>query len=125
MKNRHEVRGEETAIFLNYKGQMLETIIDTEDLEKVMQMPNEWYAVYDKNIKGYYVYGWWKTTIYIHRLIMNTPKNLVVDHINHNTLYNRKHKMRNVTKTENSQNMLKENIYESMIIKRARYKKPA
>jgi peptidyl-prolyl cis-trans isomerase D len=54
MKNKYEIRGEETAIFLDYKGETLETIIDTEDLEKVKECPNKWCAVYDKNVKDYY-----------------------------------------------------------------------
>ncbi len=42
--------------------------------------------------------------IKIHRLIMNAPKGLVVDHINHNRLDNRRVNMRLCTITQNLQN---------------------
>lgn len=40
----------------------------------------------------------------IHRHILNPPKNKQVDHINHNTLDNRKCNLRLVTRSENQQN---------------------
>jgi hypothetical protein len=112
MKNKYEIRGEETVIFLNYKGQTLETVIDTEDLEKAMKFPNTWHASYDKYAKTYYVAGaetvngmpvYWR----LHRTIMDTPVGLVVDHRNHDGLFNRKTNLRNVTTQENSKNMNK------------------
>ena len=42
---------------------------------------------------------------YLHRLIMGNPKGLVIDHINHNTLDNRKCNLRAVTPAENYYNM--------------------
>lgn len=42
--------------------------------------------------------------LYLHRLIMKCPKNLVVDHINGNPLDNRKKNLRICTRLENSKN---------------------
>lgn len=39
--------------------------------------------------------------IYMHRVIMNCPKGMEVDHGNHKTLDNRKCNLENVTKQEN------------------------
>lgn len=45
-----------------------------------------------------------KKNVYMHRLIMSPPKNMVIDHINGNTLDNRKSNLRIVTKRQNGQN---------------------
>jgi hypothetical protein len=109
MKNNYEVRGEETAVFLNYKGRKLEAIIDTEDLAMVEAYTGTWtvaatnesctYAVmYIKNKKGKY------EAVLMHRVIMNAAKGKVIDHINHNGLVNKKINLRECKNSENLQN---------------------
>lgn len=54
---------------------------------------------------GGYVSTWVKgKTVYMHRLIMDVPNDFVVDHINGNTLDNRKENLRVCTKKENLRN---------------------
>jgi hypothetical protein len=107
MKNKYEIRGEVTAIFLN-NG--LETIISTDKLPIVRELPGTWYAWWNNHVKNYYCRMDIKskdgkqTTIYLHRLISNNPKGMFVDHIDNNTLNNTDGNLRIVTNSENQQN---------------------
>lgn len=84
------------------------TIIDTEDLPLVSSF--KWY----KDSMGYS-----RTTIpssngdkiYLHRLLMNSPKNMLIDHINHNKLDNRKSNLRIVTQRGNLQNLRNHGLF--------------
>ena len=76
-------------------------IVDPEDYDKLSQFkwtaaksPNTFYAV--RSVRG--------RQIRMHRLITNAPKGLVVDHINHNGLDNRKQNLRLCTRSENARN---------------------
>lgn len=84
--------------------------IDDEDYCKVAN--RKWVAV--KNRKNWYAYRWskggikYRHKIWMHRLIMNTPNNMIVDHIDHNGLNNQKHNLRNCV---HAQNMLNKNSF--------------
>lgn len=75
-------------------------LIDIEDVDIIKEF--KW------TLQNGYAVAWIKTNskskILIHRLITNCPKEMVVDHINHNTLDNRKSNLKICTQFENMQN---------------------
>lgn len=73
-------------------------LVDQEDYEKLSQ--HKWYYRND----GYVAKKDKKDTVYLHRFIMNTPKSMHTDHVNHNRLDNRKENLRICTREENMQN---------------------
>lgn len=84
-------------------------LIDLDDVDKVKKF--KWFLNFDKTINNFYIKAWERdktdTTrklIKLHRYLTNCPENLVVDHINRNTLDNRKCNLRCVTIIENNNN---------------------
>jgi len=84
-----------------------DVLIDDEDFERVNNI--RWYANKAKD-KIYFCkrYGRYGTKafrrLYLHRLIVNAPKNKIVDHHNRNTLDNRKCNLRVCSYAENNRN---------------------
>lgn len=83
------------------RGQIV--IIDAEDYERVSKL--KWWADHygyavarSKMVKGKF------ESYRMHRLILNAPKGMEVDHINGNKLDNRKSNLRLATKAENGRN---------------------
>jgi HNH endonuclease len=109
MKNKYFVSGDFAVIeitnALTFKK--FYTIIDREDLEKVKQNAYRVNLTMNETTYAVYTCQTTRTSKRLHRLIMNTPKGLVVDHINHNGLDNRKENLRNCTLAENNQNKRK------------------
>lgn len=112
LKNKFRTRGETTIIYLQQRdGTLLKTLIDTKDLDLVQNFKGKWFAKKSKIFDSYYVLGNIKrndkyTTLLLHRCIMDAPEGFDVDHINHNTLDNRRCNLRVVTHAENHQNRL-------------------
>ena len=108
MKNHYEIKGEITEITLNRRnGDKLKTIVSTSDLEKLMKLNNTWFSHWNDGGRTYYVYGnipGTKKKIRMHRYLLDAPDNMVVDHINHDTLDNARENLRIVTSLVNSQN---------------------
>ena len=105
-QNNYTVFGQHTIMELNSKKYC---IIDTEDYDLVKDY--NWCVA---NIKSLYVQTnivdkltKKRTTLKLHRLIMNPPKEFVIDHINHNTLDNTKSNLRVCTHKENLENVNK------------------
>ena len=72
------------------------------DLEDVPFIDHKFFVVFSNKNKTYCLQDYHGKKL--HRLITNCPKDLVVDHINHNPLDNRKSNLRICTRKENNQN---------------------
>jgi len=113
--NKYIVEGNITKIILNRrKGKDLVTVIDTEDLQKLIEYNHTWYASYHDKVKGYYAH----TTISLGKIngknkygaislqvFLANPeqdKKIRVDHQNYKTLDNRKKNLRTSLHEENS-----------------------
>jgi hypothetical protein len=85
-------------------------IVDPEDYDRLARY--KWYAA-KNNHTFYAVRSSWlklekkKIKIKMHRVIMNAPAGLIVDHINHNGLDNRKANLRLATPAQNARNSLR------------------
>lgn len=86
---------------------ILKTKIDIEDIDKIKN--HHWFSKYDSHTKGFYIRSWGvpknEKMIGLHRLIMDCQKGMIVDHLNHNPLDNRKSNLRICTIQENNQNL--------------------
>lgn len=78
------------------------TIIDVEDLDKLESY--KWHSDKHGYVKRTQNKNGVRKKVFLHRLIMNAPKGLMVDHINHNPLDNRKCNLRLVNNKENQYN---------------------
>lgn len=86
-----------------YGGQVIATtIVDLSDLDRVLAV-GRWTPIYLGKARQMYVYNH-PSKILLHRFVMDAPKGVVVDHINHDPLDNRKVNLRLCSTTENNQN---------------------
>lgn len=106
-----KIEGEVTTIFCYSKGQLYESYIDTEDLPKLAigvaisivnkGSKNGADALYCRlGCPAKHKDGVRGETI--HRIVMGRPAGMVVDHINHNSLDNRKCNLRIISHEENT-----------------------
>lgn len=120
MKNKYEVRGPVTVIFLPLEGGgYAETLIDTEDLGKVKAFKGTYYR-FEHQITGNFLTKGthWEsrkvsqsgkaTQILLHRIILDNPRDKNVAHIGPNTLDNRKANLIKVKKTKFVQRAIRE-----------------
>lgn len=116
MQNRFIFKEDNVIIVLSRrKKEDIQTIIDFEGYETIKDLDYVWVPSYDPKLDGYYVKGQKYIGLYpngnpkykycyLHRLIVNAPKGKYVDHINHDTLDNRKINLRIVEGNKNSSN---------------------
>jgi hypothetical protein len=87
-------------------------IVDDEDYDDLVK--HNWNAAWASTNNSFYVVRQRRKidpsgpdAVRMHRIIMNAPKGMVVDHINHDTLDNRKVNLRVCTTAQNSMNKVK------------------
>lgn len=113
--NKYKICEEYTIIYLEKRnGEIIETIIDTEDLEKLAKQDLSWNAAYDPKMGQYYaqstehlgmIDGKQKAkTKQLAREIMDAKEGEYVDHKDHNILNNRKYNLRIAKGAENTKN---------------------
>lgn len=105
MKNNYRIYGDLTVISIKYKDQFVYTMIDTVDLRRVASIRGTWFARNAGNGKFYIFASVKGKTVHLHRFITGAPKGLVVDHIDGDSLNNRRRtNLRLATHGENMQN---------------------
>lgn len=100
-RNEYHIAGNTVYVLLKKTDKYM--ICDLEDWEKYKDltwMLVEGYACSNKNIDN-------PKRLKFHRLVMNPPKDMEIDHINHNTLDNRKENLRIVSHVVNMANRKK------------------
>lgn len=81
MKNKFEIRGDITIIFLNTNKGIYETKISTSKLAKAQEYPNTWRVHWGKYGKHYVDGKVGKETYFLHRFLTDAPDDMVVDHL--------------------------------------------
>jgi|SRR6185436_7449146 len=97
-----EIRDGFAVVFLKRQCEklILECLIDISDLSRVLSNGSRWHAQWNPCTKSFYAIGrpspTEKSMLGMHRLIMGFPAGMDIDHINHNTLDNRRTNLRSV-----------------------------
>ena len=91
-------------ILIKYKNEIIIGLIDIDDIEKVQKL--KWkYNKKTNTLSSYERFNRQnRKRFLLHRYIMDCPDDMVIDHINHNRLDNRKCNLRICTQSENMQN---------------------
>lgn len=112
MKNKFVINEDIVEIYIEASIGLQKAIIDLEDLSKVNSIKGSWYLIVRKgkieSVLTKVQIKKQRKKVAIHRLIMNCPKNMVVDHIDGNVLNNKKSNLRIVTQNENATNLAME-----------------
>jgi len=101
-------------------------IVDPDDYPGLSKC--KWYAAKNKGT-FYAVRSWWskvdkkKIKLKMHRVIIDVPYGLVVDHINHNGLDNRKANLRLATFAQNARNSVRSKSSASSVFRGVYYNK--
>lgn len=119
IKNRYKIIDDCTTIIYlkNRNGDIFESCLDTEDLNKLSAYNYSFYPNWDAAVQNYYArattylgkgengkykYG----AVFIHRIVTGVEDGYYVDHIDHNTLNNKKENLKITDMEVNTKNRL-------------------
>jgi hypothetical protein len=77
------------------------TLVDDEDYDLISRW--KWH-VFKNNLNYYARTNIFQIKVYVHQMLMNCPKNMEIDHIDHNGLNNQRSNLRIVTHSQNGMN---------------------
>ena len=127
IKNRCSKVGNVVGIHVTQRNETKHVVLmDLEDFERINDLRNFTVCVqFDKGTNSFYAFYHDENnkSKKLHRLIMSTPKGLMVDHINHQTLDNRRCNLRNVTTRENLSNQKRKSEMSSRYVGVSWYKR--
>jgi DUF971 family protein len=112
-KNRYKIVDDYIVVYLDRRdGTVLETLIDLDDFDKVLNYEFKWFAKYNLNTDSYYVYSTiykytpegkkFNSTVKLNKYVLDYTGNKEIDHKNHDTLDNRKFNLRVSEYADNS-----------------------
>lgn len=108
MKNEYRIEGDSAFIIMNTpKHGIVETAVSVEDLPRLIPFHGSLYPIKDKHgqlrVQMYFADS--HTYCQLHRFILNAPEGVLVDHVDHEPLNNRRSNLRLANASENTQNI--------------------
>lgn len=106
-KNKYIIKDDYAIVYYkNRNKQEFEILIDLDDFKNLYQTSTGFNVLLKEGNRKYVrINGFNSKFVLLHRFIMDCPEDKIVDHINHNTLDNRKSNLKVVTVSENAQNI--------------------
>ncbi|MBD8839392.1 HNH endonuclease [Paenibacillus sp. CFBP 13594] len=116
LKNSYRIEGNDLILILDRRNNApLETIVDLDIIHKLKESDLKFSAKWDSHTGGYYVQAckylgviekkkYKYKTVYLHKFVLGYEGKHKVDHIDHNTLNNRRENLRILESRKNSLN---------------------
>lgn len=114
--NNYVIVNDYAIIYLEKRsGEVFQTYVDAEDILRLIKVNYHWHLIYDKKLETHYVKTTLtsrgdegkrkQTTLYLHKFLLNIEgRKPYIDHLDHDTLNNRKSNLRPVGQSLNKLN---------------------